>query len=67
MKHVVVKHVLLTATIALIGAVLALAGGNIRSPVTLIGLAIVAASPIVSYIITYIYFRRLFKASSGAS
>ncbi|MFN4046519.1 MAG: hypothetical protein ACK4H7_04185 [Acidilobaceae archaeon] len=63
MRRIVVKHVLLTAAIALIGTILALSGGNIRSPVTLIGLAIVAASPIVSYIITYVYYFKRFKTS----
>ncbi len=67
MKHIVVKHVILTATIAFIGTVLVFAGGNIRSPVTLLGLAVVATSPIISYIITYIYYRKQLKISSKAS
>lgn len=56
--YVIRNKLLITATLALTGSILALAGGNIKNPITIIGLLTVATSPIVSFIIIYIWHTR---------
>jgi len=57
--NIVFKKVLLTALIAIVGSIVALYGGGIMSPLSIVGLIIVALSPIISFIIIYYYVRRL--------
>jgi hypothetical protein len=56
--YVVRNKILITATLALIGSTLALIGGGIKNPITIIGLVLVASSPVVSFIIVYFWYSR---------
>jgi hypothetical protein len=62
--HVVRNKVLITAVLALLGSVLALVGGDVRNPITVVGLIMVATSPIISFFIVYLWYIRRFKGLS---
>lgn len=64
MVHVVRNKVLITAVLALLGSVLALVGGDVRNPITVVGLIMVATSPIISFFIVYLWYIRRFKGLS---
>lgn len=51
MAWLVAKKVAITFVIAVIGSILALVGGRIDDPLTLLGLLLVVLSPIISYLI----------------
>lgn len=58
MAFYVAKKVLITALVAILGAALAIAGGDVRSIETIVGLTLVTLSPIISYIVVYYDIKR---------
>ena len=56
--YIVRNKLIITATLAIIGSILALVGGDIRNPVTIVGLLIVATSPITSFIVVYLWYSK---------
>jgi predicted PurR-regulated permease PerM len=62
--HVVRNKILITAVLALMGSALALMGGSVRSPVTIAGLILVALSPVISFVIVYLWYSRRWSVRS---
>ena len=62
--YIVRNKLIITTALALLGAALALLGGNIRNPITILGLLMIATSPIVSYVIVYLWYSKRLKARS---
>ncbi len=56
--YIIRNKVLITAILALIGSALAILGGSIRNPITIMGLILVILAPIISYIIVYFWYSR---------
>ncbi|MEN3000069.1 MAG: hypothetical protein ABDH61_05805 [Acidilobaceae archaeon] len=59
MTYIVIKKVSITFLIAAIGSALALLGGRIDNPVTILGLLLVLLAPLISYLIVLRDLRRL--------